>query len=69
MTGGKTRNEWCVSTATMVMANGKCTTLLSYTYFAYLVLLLALCVVSDSFMNMSWEKSVLFKETINVKII
>jgi hypothetical protein len=35
----------------------------------YLVLLLALCEVSNSFMNISWEKGVLFKDAINVKII
>jgi hypothetical protein len=38
-------------------------------YIAYLVLLLALCVLSDSYMNMSWEKSVLFKNAIKAKII
>jgi hypothetical protein len=32
-------------------------------------LLLHLCEVSNSFMNMSLEKSVLFKDAINVKII
>jgi hypothetical protein len=47
----------------------KCTTLLSYTYTAYVVLLLELCVVSDRYMNMRWEKGVLFKDAINDNII
>ena len=47
----------------------KCTKLLCSIYFAYLVLLLALCVLNDSYMNMSWEKSVIFKDAINGKII
>jgi len=47
----------------------KCTKLLCSMYIAYLVLLLALCVFSDSYMNRSWEKSVIFKDAINAKII
>jgi len=38
-------------------------------YIAYLVLSLDLCVFSDSYMSRSWEKSVLFKDSINAKII
>jgi len=38
-------------------------------YIAYLVLLLDLCVFSDSDMNRGWEKSVLFKDAINAKIL
>jgi hypothetical protein len=45
------------------------TSVLCYKYTSYLVLLLALCVVSDSYMNISWEKSVLFKDAFNVNII
>jgi hypothetical protein len=47
----------------------KCSTKLCCMYIAFLVLLLALCVFSDSYMNRSWEKSVLFKDAMNAKII
>jgi uncharacterized protein with NRDE domain len=63
----KTRNEWCVSNATMVMQMYHIVKL--YVHCLSCVLLLALCEVSNSFMNMSWEKIVLFKDAINVKIM
>jgi hypothetical protein len=38
-------------------------------YIAHLVSLLDLCVISNTYMNINWEKCVLFKDAINAKII
>jgi len=40
-----------------------------YMYIAYLFLLLASCVFSNSYLNLSWDKSALFKNAIKAKII
>ena len=67
MTGGKRHEMY--GTFQLQQFLCKCTTMLCCMYIAYLVLLLDLCVFSGSYMSRSWEKSVLFKDAINAKII